>query len=99
MPTPLIPEADLRRELRNMVAMQIRELHKTLGKNIADMKTKLGQVRQGSNPRISSQASAQMERKLIEAIDRMEAKKAEIDGAFEHFFAFIDNAQFPDSSV
>jgi len=99
MPMPLIPEADLRKELRNMVAKQKRELLETWERTIAEMEGKLGElIPEGDHPN-AAELNAKMERKLIEAIDRMKAKEADIHGGFEQFFAFIDNAQFPDSSV
>ena len=96
---PLIPEADLRKELRNMVAKQKRELLQSWESTIADMEAKLGElIPEDSHPN-AAELNAKMERKLIEAIDRMRAKEADIHRGFEQFFAFIDNAQFPDSSV
>ena len=99
MPIPIVPEADLRKELRNMVAKQKRDLLENWERSIAEMEAKLGElIPEGSHPD-AAELNAKMERKLIEAIDRMKAKAAAIHGGFEQFFAFIDNAQFPDGAA
>ena len=99
MTPPIFSEADIRRNLRQMLEREKRNFLEDWALKVADMKDKANQKIAEAEERGPPELAARVRMTYSDAIDKMEAKPAEAEGIYEQFFAFVDNAQFPDSTA
>ena len=99
MTPTIIPEADIRRELRKMLEKQKSEFLEEWATMVTEFKDKASKQVAEAEEQGPPELAAKMRMKYAEGIDKMEAKPAEVEGIYEQFLAFVDNAQFPDSAA
>ena len=88
MPFPLLPVEQVRRELRQLVQA-----------NKRDMIKKLEDVLGKTEEMAANDITTDSEEKWLAFEDKIQSKIQELDGLYEQLFAFIENAQFPKDSA
>lgn len=88
MPFPLLPVDQVRRELRQMVQA-----------NKRDMIKKLEDVLGKTEEMAANDETTGSAEKWLAFEDQMQVKIQDLDGLYEQLFAFIENAQFPKDSA
>ncbi|MDJ0977220.1 MAG: hypothetical protein QNI87_01655 [Erythrobacter sp.] len=98
MTLTIIPEADIRRELRQMLAKEKAQFLDDWAAAITKVKDQSTKAIAEAQEQGQPEHVARIRIKYAEAIEKMEAKPQEVEGIYEQFFAFIDNAQFPEGA-